>query len=246
MDLLRHSEFSAPKPTLNQHSLRVQKVYPIFLQLEQTIDGYEICDRRSKKSKPKQKQIEEVYKCTLDDCNKEFPDAVALRKHQNIHNERQYLCPVESCGRQFLDNSKLRRHMLVHTGEKPFRCEFCSKCFSLDFNLKTHLRIHTGEKPYQCSFQGCMKRFTQSSNLTAHERTHYLTDTEIKTRTIRPAENDMPIAINSANRQPFSLELPSFEIFTAAPAILSTNALPMITGVVSTSALPMNDDEILS
>jgi hypothetical protein len=143
------------------------------------------------------------------------------------HGERQFVCEVQGCGKRFLDNSKLRRHMLVHTGEKPFKCEFCAKFFSLDFNLRTHLRTHTGEKPYQCSFPGCMKRFTQSSNLTAHEKTHQMHET--------PADHGRPARVISYPIQPrYESKLPAFSLMSeedlceqpAYPEVKEESALP--------------------
>ena len=112
------------------------------------------------------------YTCMFENCGKIFYDSTSFRKHQQTHGEKHYVCPIEGCGKKFLDNSKLKRHQLVHSGEKNYICDICGKRFSLDFNLKTHYRTHTGEKPYKCPYPGCQRKFTQSSNLTAHEKTH--------------------------------------------------------------------------
>lgn len=43
------------------------------------------------------------------------------------------------------------------SGERPYSCEFCVKRFSSSSALTTHVRTHTGEKPYVCTI--CCKRF---------------------------------------------------------------------------------------
>lgn len=55
-------------------------------------------------------------------------------------------------------------------GRKMHQCQYCMKKFTQSTHLEVHIRSHIGLKPYQCRF--CGKRFTQGGNLRTHLRLH--------------------------------------------------------------------------
>ncbi|CAG9333503.1 unnamed protein product [Blepharisma stoltei] len=198
---------------LSQAKVRRSKLHPIFLTIEKIPSGCKTLEQPLDPEKASAKPTKPKKQPKNDENPTEIPRP---QRKQNTNGERQYICEIETCGRKFQDNSKLKRHMLTHTGEKPFKCVFCGKRFSLDFNLKTHLRVHTGEKPYQCAFPGCMKRFTQSSNLTAHEKTHEISDGEVRTKRPKPVDISSPeLSQNYGPEHPFIVDpfpLPNFDM----------------------------------
>ncbi|KAK2154297.1 hypothetical protein LSH36_271g01027 [Paralvinella palmiformis] len=58
--------------------------------------------------------------------------------------------------------------------EKPFKCEFegCDRRFANSSDRKKHSHVHTSDKPYNCKVRGCDKSYTHPSSLRKHMKVH--------------------------------------------------------------------------
>ncbi|CAB1325375.1 unnamed protein product [Coregonus sp. 'balchen'] len=64
------------------------------------------------------------------------------------------------------------KHELVC--EKPFKCEFegCNRRFANSSDRKKHSHVHSSDKPYMCKVRGCEKCYTHPSSLRKHMKLH--------------------------------------------------------------------------
>lgn len=63
---------------------------------------------------------------------------------------------------------------LPATGEKPYICPYegCNKRYSNSSDRFKHTRTHYVDKPYYCKMVGCLKRYTDPSSLRKHIKAH--------------------------------------------------------------------------
>lgn len=109
---------------------------------------------------------EESFTC--DVCGDLSTDFETYDKHNNTMH-RRFLC--EYCGKTFTSKPNRDRHVRYHTGERPFKCELCTKSFFRGDDLKYHRTTrHAEVKPFSCT--KCTMTFAWHNDLERHLKTH--------------------------------------------------------------------------
>jgi len=86
-------------------------------------------------------------------CGEKFFSQSKLDNHVYLKHstEKHHLCSL--CSKTYKNKTDLKRHMISHDmNNSPFECEQCGKKFRDKTTLGYHINTHTGEKPFKCPF----------------------------------------------------------------------------------------------
>ncbi|KAK6090756.1 hypothetical protein P3W45_000001 [Vairimorpha bombi] len=73
---------------------------------------------KEKKKKSKNESEKKIYKCMLDNCNRQYTSAFGLKYHmkeghskEKLSVHKPFVCKVDGCGRKYKNNNGLKYHL---------------------------------------------------------------------------------------------------------------------------------------
>ncbi|KAB1669284.1 hypothetical protein ES319_1Z058100v1 [Gossypium barbadense] len=201
-------------------------------------------------------------------CNKGFQRDQNLQLHRRGHNlpwklrqrsskevkKRVYVCPEITCvhhhpSRALGDLTGIKKHFCRKHGEKKWKCDKCSKKYAVQSDWKAHSKI-CGTREYKCD---CGTVFSRRDSFITHRAfCDVLAEERAKAQTQPQPQNQNQTATKESDPKPQTTD--SSPPSAAAPVSVSAPesgkvpapapAVPQLTSVISSSALPIQSSEL--
>ena len=110
------------------------------------------CDDYSGSDEELQRCSNGYYYCGHAGCAFRTKYDYYIDKHRRrVHaQQRPHTCCI--CSKRFFDELTLVGHMRTHTGERPFKCPFCSYAATLHPNIQRHIKFRHADKNRNSKF----------------------------------------------------------------------------------------------
>lgn len=144
----------------------------------------EYCDKQFTTKQYLQKHIKQCHSVKVLDsceiCGKEFPKGIQLKRHMQIHEEKQH-CYYENCDKVFQFKASLLNHIKFHHAENTaVSCDHCGLSFPTIKHLNRHVSRQHNTVKVACEVDGCPQLFGRKDYLASHYKTHRELDQETR------------------------------------------------------------------
>jgi hypothetical protein len=159
-----------------------------------------------------------MYFCTLENCEFESSDAIAMFEHKITHSSTGFDCGINNCESVFESRSLLTKHLKEHkNSNNKYECNYknCTFTTVCTKRMQIHAITHSIDTTFVCGIINCRETFVSQKMLNQHRETHkidgkYMCDVDSCKYSTKDATSFQNHRITHLETRPFKCDDCSF------------------------------------